>query len=361
MTRYLLAGGGTAGHVNPLLALADLIRGTEPDAEIVVLGTKEGLEARLVPERGYELVTIARLPFPRRPNLAALQFPARFARAVREVRELIRARRIDVVVGFGGYAAAPAYRAGAKEQVPVVIHEANARPGMANRMGARRTPYVGVTFAGTPIPNARVTGMPLRPEITGLDRPALRASARAHFGLDPARRTLLVTGGSLGARAINRGISGSAAEIVAAGVQVLHVWGGLTEIEDPGVDGYHVIPYCDRMDLAFAACDLAVSRAGSTTVSELAGLGVPAVFVPYAVGNGEQRFNAAGVVSAGGALLVEDGELTPEWVRGTLLPILADDARLADMGERARSAGSLDGTERLLALVHEAVAAAPTR
>ncbi len=361
MTRYLLAGGGTAGHVNPLLALADLIRGTEPDAEIVVLGTKEGLEARLVPERGYELVTIARLPFPRRPNLAALQFPARFARAVREVRELIRARRIDVVVGFGGYAAAPAYRAGAKEQVPVVIHEANARPGMANRMGARRTPYVGVTFAGTPIPNARVTGMPLRPEITGLDRPALRASARAHFGLDPARRTLLVTGGSLGARAINRGISGSAAEIVAAGVQVLHVWGGLTEIEDPGVDGYHVIPYCDRMDLAFAACDLAVSRAGSTTVSELAGLGVPAVFVPYAVGNGEQRFNAAGVVSAGGALLVEDGELTPEWVRGTLLPLLADDARLADMGERARSAGSLDGTERLLALVHEAVAAAPTR
>ncbi len=361
MTRYLLAGGGTAGHVNPLLALADLIRGTEPDAEIVVLGTKEGLEARLVPERGYELVTIARLPFPRRPNLAALQFPARFARAVREVRELIRARRIDVVVGFGGYAAAPAYRAGAKEQVPVVIHEANARPGMANRMGARRTPYVGVTFAGTPIPNARVTGMPLRPEITGLDRPALRASARAHFGLDPARRTLLVTGGSLGARAINRGISGSAAEIVAAGVQVLHVWGGLTEIEDPGVDGYHVIPYCDRMDLAFAACDLAVSRAGSTTVSELAGLGVPAVFVPYAVGNGEQRFNAAGVVSAGGALLIEDGELTPEWVRGTLLPLLADDARLADMGERARSAGSLDGTERLLALVHEAVAAAPTR
>ncbi|WP_440311631.1 UDP-N-acetylglucosamine--N-acetylmuramyl-(pentapeptide) pyrophosphoryl-undecaprenol N-acetylglucosamine transferase [Leucobacter chromiireducens] len=361
MTRYLLAGGGTAGHVNPLLALADLIRSTEPGAEIVVLGTKEGLEARLVPERGYELVTIARLPFPRRPNLAALQFPARFARAVREVRELIRARRIDVVVGFGGYAAAPAYRAGAKEGVPVVIHEANARPGMANKMGARRTPYVGVTFAGTPIPNARVTGMPLRPEITGLDRVALRASAREHFGLDPNRRTLLVTGGSLGARAINRGISGSAAEIVAAGIQVLHVWGGLTEVEDPGVPGYHVITYCDRMDLAFAACDLVVSRAGSTTVSEIAGLGIPAVFVPYAVGNGEQRFNAAGVVEAGGAQLVEDGELTPSWVTGTLLPLLTDDERLTAMAERSRSAGTLDGTERLLELVHEAVSAERTR
>ncbi|GAB2559581.1 UDP-N-acetylglucosamine--N-acetylmuramyl-(pentapeptide) pyrophosphoryl-undecaprenol N-acetylglucosamine transferase [Leucobacter ruminantium] len=355
MTTYLLAGGGTAGHVNPLLALADLIREQEPEAGIVVLGTREGLEARLVPERGYELVTIERLPFPRRPNLAALRFPARFARAVRQTRSLIRERGVDVVVGFGGYASAPAYRAGAKEGVPVVIHEANAKPGMANKLGARSTPYVAVTFPGTPIRGARVTGMPLRPEITGLDREALRAESREHFGLDPERRTLLVTGGSLGARAINRGISGSAAEIVASGAQVLHVWGGLTEVEDPGVDGYTVIPYCDRMDLAFAACDLVVSRAGSTTVSEIAGLGIPAVFVPYSHGNGEQRFNAAADVQAGGALLVEDGELTPEWVHGTLLPLLGDDARLADMSARARSAGSLDGTERLLDLVREAL------
>jgi UDP-N-acetylglucosamine--N-acetylmuramyl-(pentapeptide) pyrophosphoryl-undecaprenol N-acetylglucosamine transferase len=356
MTSYLLAGGGTAGHVNPLLALADLIRAEEPEARIVVLGTREGLEARLVPERGYELVHIERLPFPRRPNLAALRFPARFSRAVRQVRALIRERGVDVVVGFGGYASAPADRAGAKEGVPVVIHEANAKPGMANKLGARSTPYVGVTFAGTPIRNAQLTGMPLRPEITGLDRAGLRASAREHFGLDPERRTLLVTGGSLGARAINRGISAAAEEITAAGIQVLHIWGGLTELEDPGVAGYEVIPYCDRMDLALAACDLAVSRAGSTTVSELAGLGIPAVFVPYSHGNGEQRFNAAGVVAAGGALLVEDEELTPVWVRDTLIPLVGDEARLADMAERARGAGSLDGTERLLALVRTALA-----
>ena len=355
MTRYLLAGGGTAGHVNPLLALADRIRAEEPGAEIAVLGTREGLEARLVPERGYELVHIERLPFPRRPNAAALRFPARFARAVHRVRALIRERGIDVVVGFGGYASAPAYRAGAREGIPVVIHEANAKPGLANRLGARATPHVAVTFAGTPIPNARVTGMPLRPEIAGLDRAALREPARAHFGLAADRRTLLVTGGSLGARAINRGIAGAAADLTAAGIQVLHVWGGLTELEDPGVPGYHVIPYCDRMDLAFAACDVAVSRAGSTTVSELAGLGIPAVLVPYSHGNGEQRFNAAGVVSAGGALLVEDAELTPEWVRETLVPLATDDGRLARMAERARGAGALDGTERLLELVREAL------
>lgn len=361
MTRYLLAGGGTAGHVNPLLALADLISRDEPDAEIVVLGTKEGLEARLVPERGYELQTIDRLPFPRRPNGYALKFPLRYARAVKRTRELIRERQIDVVVGFGGYASAPAYRAAHLERVRYVIHEANAKPGLANRQGAKRTIFVGVTFEGTPIKHARVTGMPLRPEITGLDRAARRREAREHFGLEPDRRTLLVTGGSQGARALNLGISGSAAEIVASGAQVLHVWGGLTELQDPGVPGYHVVAYCDRMDLAFAACDLAVSRAGSTTVSELAGLGVPAVLVPYSSGNGEQRFNAAGVVNAGGALLVEDAQLTPEWVQGTLIPLLADDARLAEMSERAASAGTLDGTERLYDLVRAARDALPMK
>jgi len=359
VVRYLLAGGGTAGHVNPLLALADLIRSEEPDSEIVVLGTREGLEARLVPERGYELVHIERLPFPRRPNLAALRFPLRFARAVRQVRALISERRIDIVVGFGGYASAPAYRAGAREQIPVVIHEANAKPGLANKLGARSTRYVGVTFPGTPIAHARVTGMPLRPEVVALrdsrQSTETRERAREHFGLKPDRPTLLVTGGSLGARAINRGISASAAEILTSGAQVLHVWGGLTEIVDPELEGYVVIPYCDRMDLALAACDLAVSRAGSTTVSELAGLGIPAILVPYGHGNGEQRFNAAGVVEAGGALLVNDDELTANWVRETLLPLLGDADRLAQMSDHARSAGTLDGTERLLALVREAL------
>lgn len=359
MTRYLLAGGGTAGHVNPLLALADLIRDEEPEAEILVLGTREGLEARLVPERGYELAHVERLPFPRRPNLAALRFPARFARAVRHVRRLIRERRIDVVVGFGGYAAAPAYRAGAKEGVPVVIHEANAKPGMANRLGARSTPYVAVTFPGTPIRNARVTGMPLRPEITRMADTirsrSLQESARSHFGLDPSRKTLLVTGGSLGARALNQGISRSGESIIADGVQVLHIWGGLTEIEDPGIDGYLVLPYCDRMDLALAACDLAVSRAGSTTVSELSGLGIPSVLVPYGHGNGEQRFNAAGVVEAGGAILVHDSELTPAWVSRELVPLLRDEKRLQEMTRRALSVGTLGGTARLLDLVREAL------
>lgn len=356
MTTYLLAGGGTAGHVNPLLALADEIRAQQPAAVIIALGTEEGLEARLVPERGYELLTIPRVPFPRRPNSAAVKFPSEFRRAVKRAREIIREHHVDVVVGFGGYASTPAYIAAKREGIPIVIHEANAKPGLANKLGARYTKFVGVTFAGTPIASARVTGMPLRPEIVNLDIRERRAAARKHFGLLPKRPTLLVTGGSLGARALNEGISGSAAELVAAGVQVLHIWGGLTKMVDPGVKGYHVIEYCDRMDLALAAADLVVSRAGSTTVSELSGLGIPAVLVPYGSGNGEQRWNAAGVVKAGGAILVHDDQLTPAWVHGTLLPLITDPDRLRVMGNRARSTGSLTGTVALFEMVQEAIA-----
>lgn len=356
MTRYLLAGGGTAGHVNPLLAVADTIRAAEPDAEILVLGTAEGLEARLVPARGYELVVIPKLPFPRRPSMQALRFPQRLRQTVRRVQALIAERGIDVVVGFGGYVSTPAYLAAGRAGIPFAIHEANAKPGLANKLGARSTRFVGVAFPGTPIRNGRVVGMPLRPEIETLDRAASRGEALEFFGLSAERPVLLVTGGSLGARRINATVHASAAQITAAGWQVLHITGANAEISDPGIDGYTLLTYCDRMDLALATADFAISRAGAATVSELTALGIPAAFVPYPVGNGEQRFNAAADVEAGGALLVDDAEFLPDWVAGTLLPVLADRARIEQMGQQAASVGARDGSARMLALVHEALA-----
>jgi len=357
VTRYLLAGGGTAGHVNPLLAVADRLRRDDPSAEVLVLGTKEGLEARLVPQRGYELATIPKLPFPRRPNAAALRFPGEYRRSIRTVRDLIRERGIDAVVGFGGYAAAPAYSAARSEGVPLILHEANARPGLANRLGARYTPWVGVAFEGTPLPHPTFVGMPLRVEIEQLDGAAARQEAAAAFGLDPDpdRPTLLVTGGSLGARRINQTIASRAAELTAAGWQVLHIQGGRGELTDPGIDGYRLLDYCDRMDLALAIADLAVARAGAATVCEFAALGIPAVYVPFPIGNGEQRYNAAGVLRAGGGLLVADAAFEPSWVDANLLPLLADRARVAEMGARAASAGVRDGSDRMVALIARAL------
>lgn len=354
MTTYLLAGGGTAGHVNPLLAVADRIRLGEPDATVLVLGTREGLEARLVPARGYELIIIPRIPFPRRPNRQALAFLPLLRRAIGQVTEVIRSRQVDVVVGFGGYVSTPAYLAARRAGVPIVIHEANARPGLANKLGARYTGRVGVAFPDTPIRHAHFVGMPLRPEIEHLDRAAARPEALAFFGLSADRPTLLVTGGSLGARRLNATVRGSAEALIGAGWQVLHITGEKSEVSDPGLAHYRMVGYCDRMDLALAAADFAVSRAGAATVSELAALGIPALYVPYPVGNGEQRFNAADVVRAGGGILVDDSDFQPYWVLRELVPVLADPERVHAMGRAAASVGVRNGTARMLELIHRA-------
>ena len=355
MTTYLLAGGGTAGHISPLLAVADRLRENDPAATILVLGTKEGLEARLVPARGYELLTIAKLPFPRRPGRALLRFPAALRREVGVVRRIIHERSIDVVVGFGGYASAPAYLAARAEHVPLVVHEANAKPGFANRLGARFTSFVGVLFTSTPLRNATVVGMPLRAEIERLDRPAARLEGHSLFGLSADRPVLLVTGGSTGARSLNRTIAQTVHLILGAGWQVLHIAGARSEISDPHLPGYVLLNYCDRMELAIAVADLAVSRAGSATVSEFTAVGVPAVYIPYPVGNGEQRFNAADVVAAGGGQLVLDADFTPAWVSENLVPLLQDRAAIAEMAVRAATVGVSDGTDRMVALISRAV------
>ncbi|MDQ4212961.1 undecaprenyldiphospho-muramoylpentapeptide beta-N-acetylglucosaminyltransferase [Microbacterium capsulatum] len=356
MTTYLLAGGGTAGHVNPLLAVADALRARDPQCGVLVLGTREGLEARLVPQRGYELLTVDKVPFPRRPNGAALAFPVRFLRAVRQVREHIRRNHVDVVVGFGGYASAPAYVAARRERIPFVVHEANARPGLANVLGARSAAAVGVAFPGTPLRGGTVVGMPLRREIVELDRAALRAEAAAEFGLDPERPVLLVFGGSLGAQRLNDAIAGSRQSILDAGWQVLHATGDRSDLADPGVEGYALRRYLDRMDLAFALADLILSRSGSATVSEISALGIPAIYVPYAVGNGEQRLNAAAAIDAGAAILIEDAALDPDRIRTEIVPLLGDDDRRRAMAAAAATVGSRTGTEDLIALVDRALA-----
>jgi UDP-N-acetylglucosamine--N-acetylmuramyl-(pentapeptide) pyrophosphoryl-undecaprenol N-acetylglucosamine transferase len=351
VTTYLLAGGGTAGHVNPLLAVADRIRQRNPDDTVLVLGTKEGLEARLVPERGYELLTIERLPFPRSLGRAALAFPGRFRRAVAQTRRYLVERKVDVVVGFGGYASAPAYRAARAMGLPIVIHEANARPGLANRLGARYTKRVGIVFPATRLRSSTLVGMPLRREIERLDRAASRPEAAKFFGLDAAKATLLVTGGSTGARSINRAVFDAIESILAAGWQVLHIAGNGSELpESPSAD-YHILKYCDRMELALAAADFAVARSGSVTLSEFAAVGLPAVLVPYPVGNGEQRYNAAEAVRVGGAILVDDAGFTPAWIRATLVPLLEDRDAVERMSVAIAGVGSRDGADRMTDLV----------
>jgi len=369
VVEVLLAGGGTAGHVNPLLAVADELRRRDPETGITVLGTAAGLESRLVPERGYQLIEIPRVPLPRRPSLDWFRLPGRLRLAVSIAERTLVDRSIDVVVGFGGYVSTPAYLAARRRGVPVVMHEQNARPGLANRLGARWAAAVAVTFPGTSLPGAQVTGLPLRPAIAELAvaRAAgggARVAAAEALGLEPDRPTLLVTGGSLGALSLNRAVAAAAADLLGSGAQVLHLTGVgkaapvLAAVEGSAeVERYHVREYLDTMQDALAVADLVLCRSGAGTVSELAALGIPAVYVPLPVGNGEQRLNAAPVVDAGGGVLVADADLGPEWVRAVLVPLLADAEGLAGMSAAAARVGVVDGAARVVDLVLHAAGA----
>lgn len=361
----LLAGGGSAGHVSPLLALADCLRRREPATAIAVLGTSEGLEARLVPSRGYELHTVPKVPMPRRPGADLLRLGGRLGGAISAAGAVIDAVGADVVVGFGGYVCPPVYLAARRRGVPIVLHEQNPLPGLANKLGARLTPYVAVTYADTPLPHATHTGMPLRQEISDLgaaddeQRHTRRLAARSELGLDLDRTTLLVTGGSLGAQRLNVTFGTVADDLRAAGVQVLHVSGTGKQVDvEPSAAGappYLVLPYVDRMDTVYAAADLVVCRSGANTVCELATVALPAAYVPLPIGNGEQRLNAEPVVAAGGGVLVADADCTPTWVREVLLPLLADRPSLDSMGQAANTFVVPHADERLADLVQLAV------
>jgi UDP-N-acetylglucosamine--N-acetylmuramyl-(pentapeptide) pyrophosphoryl-undecaprenol N-acetylglucosamine transferase len=360
--RVLLAGGGSAGHTSPLLATADALRRLDPATEITCLGTREGLEARLVPEAGFPLDFVPRVPLPRRPSPDLIRTPTRLRAARAAAIEVVDRVRPDVVVGFGGYVSVPAYLAARKRGVPIVVHEGNAIAGVANRLGARMTRHVATSFPGTDLPHAVCTGLPIRRMVSTMDRAALRDEALATFGLRGDLPTLLVTGGSQGAARINAAVSGAAAALAAAGVQVLHVVGPRHELEVASDEvPYVVLPYVDRMDLAYAAASAVLCRAGSNTVTEVSGVGLPAIYVPLPIGNGEQALNARPVVDAGGGLLVADAALTPEWVAASVPGLLNDVARLAAMGEAARGVIPLDADDKLARMVLEAGRGGSTR
>ena len=335
------------------MAVADALTELDPQVRITALGTARGLETRLVPERGYDLQLITPVPLPRKPSADLLRLPLRVRTAVRQTRAVFDSVHVDVVIGFGGYVSVPAYLAARpglrRSRVPVVIHEANASAGWANRLGARSAQRV---LAATPDPglgDVEVVGVPVRASITSLDRAALRAQARATFGFAEDARVLLVFGGSQGAQSINRAVSGAAGALAAKGISVLHAHGPKNTLDLPEPSGppYVAVGYLDRMDLAYAAADLAICRSGAMTVAEVSAIGLPAVYVPLPIGNGEQRLNALPVVDAGGGLLIDDADLSPSLIADTVASVLADADRLRQMTAAAALAGHRDAARRV--------------
>ncbi|WP_150253666.1 undecaprenyldiphospho-muramoylpentapeptide beta-N-acetylglucosaminyltransferase [Nocardiopsis deserti] len=349
--RVALAGGGTAGHIEPALSLADALRRMDPSTEILCLGTERGLETRLVPMRGYELGIIPAVPLPRRLTPQLLSVPGKLAGALSAAGEHLDRLQADIIVGFGGYVATPGYLAARRRRIPIVVHEANPLPGLANRLGARLTPHVFTGHPHTQIRNGRFVGIPLREQITSLDRLAMGDKARTYFGLRHDLPTLLIFGGSQGAQRINETAYAARDAFRDSGVQVLHVVGpknadepqDLTQMGVP----YVAVPYVDRMDMAYAAADVAMCRSGAMTCAELTAVGLPGAFVPLAIGNGEQALNAEPIVQAGGGMVVNNADVSVEWITRQLIPLLTDTDRVVAMSEAAARMGRRDADMEL--------------
>ena len=362
--RVVVAGGHSAGHIEPAMNFADALRRADPHARITALGTERGLDTTLIPARGYPLELIPPVPLPRRPGRALLATPGKLAASVRAAGAVLERTRAEVVVGFGGYVAMPAYLAARNRHLPIVVHEANARPGVANRVAARMTRHVFTASPAVRLPHATPIGIPLRPAIAELDRTVLRGEARARFGLRPGGPVLLVTGGSQGARAINHAVTGAVAQLRAAGVQVLHIVGpknlerpaGAPDASGPEGVPYVVLPYVEEMRFAYAAADFVLCRSGAMTCAELAAVGLPAAYVPLPLRGGEQRHNAEPIVAAGGGLLVDNDELSADWILAEVLPRITDASVVETMSRAASVSGARDAADVLARHVRTVVA-----
>ncbi|WP_037809541.1 UDP-N-acetylglucosamine--N-acetylmuramyl-(pentapeptide) pyrophosphoryl-undecaprenol N-acetylglucosamine transferase [Streptomyces sp. NRRL S-1448] len=345
----VIGAGGTGGHIYPGLALADALRRAVPDAVISFVGTERGLETRLIPQAGYRLHTVDMIPFDRSLGARRYLLPAALLRSGAQVRTILKEQGAQVAVGMGGYPSAPVIVGARLAGLPSLIHESNAVPGRANRFAARLTPHLALAFdrsrphlAGGE--RAETVGMPLVGPLAGLDRTALRPAARRALGVPDGARLLLVNGGSLGAARLTGAAVGLAARYRAHTDLRMLIKTGPAALEETrarlaangGAAVAEAVPYLDRMDLAYAAADLVVCRAGSATVAELATIGMPAVLVPYPHAPGDHQTHNARVLSDdGAAVLLPDAETTAERLDALVTPLLTDPARLAAMGAAA--------------------------
>jgi UDP-N-acetylglucosamine--N-acetylmuramyl-(pentapeptide) pyrophosphoryl-undecaprenol N-acetylglucosamine transferase len=370
--RVVIGTGGTAGHIFPALATAVRLRDRH-DADVLFVGRDQGQEARLVPAAGFAIEPVEALPFVRKLSPAMLRAPMAALRAARRCRTIVRGA--DVVVGMGGYVSVPVSLAARRERIPLVLHEQNAVPGLANRVAARWARAVALTFAeaGRRLPRDTptvLTGNPVRDQVLAVrdNRDALRREALEAFDLEGGRRTLLTFGGSQGAVRLNAAMAGACHHLAARDdLQVLLLSGpgheetARRDLPTRGPLLVRVEPFIDRIELAYAIADLMVTRAGATTIAEMTACGLPAVLVPYPYATGKhQDVNARALERAGGASVIADADLSPDLMAERIEAVMDHAERLDAMRRGAASFGRPDAADAL-ASVAAGVAAGARR
>lgn len=340
----MVAGGGTAGHIEPALAVAEVLRDTYR-AEVTALGTEKGLETTIVPARGFPLELIEPVPIPRKKPLKLLGVPVKLVRSVSQTRAVLKKAGADAVFGTGGYVSASAYLAAKSMRIPFYVLETNALAGMANKLGVKLggTGFNAVPSSGMP---GEVLGVPVRPGV-GVDTDGVKAErGYKMWNLDPQRPTVLVTGGSQGARSINSALAGAVGCLTAAGYQVLHAYGRKNDAPEPH-EHYTAVPYIEDMEAAYAVADVVICRSGAMTVAENSAAGVPAIYIPLPHGNGEQGLNSAHLVEAGAALRIDDAALSPDALVDAVTGILQPGGTAEAMRSALAGSGAGNAAEEI--------------
>ena len=352
--KILLAGGGTAGHIEPALAVARSLRKIDPSCDLLFLGSKEGLETQIIPAAGFKLFLISKVKVPRKLTPTLLLAPIQLLKAINESINALSG--VNAAIGFGGYISAPLYIAAKIKKVPFLIHEQNAKPGIANRLGAYLTPHIALSYRveSGALKKGILTGVPLRQDVlralkeASKDWQASRNLAKQRvavkYQLDSELPMVFIFGGSQGSQAINSVIADSRTIFAQEKFSVIHGVGKNNPL--PLRDSsYLALDYITEMADLYLASDIVISRSGAVTCAEVAALARFALFIPLPIGNGEQALNAAPLVTAGRATLVKQSDFNAVWLKanlGTLLeqsrkaPIAGDDKAI-DAADRIAS------------------------
>ncbi|CAB4754869.1 unannotated protein [freshwater metagenome] len=331
MKRVLLVGGGTAGHVEPALAVGNWLLGASSDIACEFIGTKSGIENELVPLAGLKLHHIQKAPLPRSFALSTFLWPIKFGVSIAQALRIVKSA--DLVIGFGGYVSAPCYVAARISGVPLIIHEANAIPGWANKLGAKFADEVLVAFKGSlkvggNWATAKLVGMPIREEIFSIstmsksDRSGIWDATYRELGLDRSKRTIFIFGGSLGAQTINEVIEQVLPELLKLDINIIHGVGKGNTLPK-AVPGYVPLSYISNMAAMYIASDLVIARGGAVTCSELDVANSFALIIPLPIGNGEQVANAQDLVTKGAAEICLNSDFTPDWLLANISNLIS--------------------------------------
>jgi len=354
--KIVLAGGGTAGHIEPALAVARTWRANHAGDQIEFLGTKSGLENQLVPAAGFSLSHISKVVIPRKISLSLFVAPTTLTQAFLEARAVLKGA--DLLIGFGGYVSAPAYLAARSLRIPIVIHEANAKPGLANRLGALFTNHLAVAqpVKSGKLSSALITGLPLRSDVSkalqvsGSDWSAARSKAKAALGMSASQPVVAIFFGSQGSVALNKVIADSLPIFEKTGAQLLHAVGKSNQLPKAG-PSYKPVSYIEDMADTYLAADLIIARSGAVTCSEVNALGKYALFIPLPIGNGEQKVNARLVTEQSRGEIIDQSEFTPQWIEKHLDRLLKN----CEMASPAGNSSDLHASEKIVALMEEAL------